>query len=227
MNPSLLQRFPIRRGNHPSREDGLCAMEMVAWLAGEEHSDSPSCTSPTIAALVRAFNDRLPDDDTRESYLRPLLARLIGTRGTSAEERRRAWAVADCVARELAPSVLERRGACAKARALRALEEVRDADGARAAGALLEDEGGDALRAARWLLRQAAGTLPAVLWVGGAARVAGHAVEFEALARLLERLVAGKRPVRPGHFAVPASRTVGSTSSRRTGAARSSASRSR
>lgn len=224
MNPSLLRRFPIRRGNHPSREDGLCAMEMVAWLAGEEHGDAPSCTCPTIAALVRAFNDRLPDDAARERHLRPLLARLIGTRGTAADARRRAWMVADRVARELAPRALERRGAHEAARSLRALDEVRDAAGAAVAAALLEGEDRGELRAARWVLRRAAGPLAPELWVGAAARVARGEHDFTALARLLERMVGGgARRQR----STPTSPSVGVTSSRRTSSARSAASSAR
>ena len=37
------------------RKNDLCAMEMVAWLAGEAHSDEPECACPVLAAMVRAL----------------------------------------------------------------------------------------------------------------------------------------------------------------------------
>ena len=38
MNPNL-NEIVLSRGAHASREKGVCAMELVAWLAGEKHSD--------------------------------------------------------------------------------------------------------------------------------------------------------------------------------------------
>lgn len=68
----------IRRGGHATREDGVCAMEAVAWLAGEPHSDTPECTSPVVAAFVRQWNDSMRSNTERE-ILRPLLPKLINT----------------------------------------------------------------------------------------------------------------------------------------------------
>lgn len=68
----------IEYGLHARREDGVCAMEAVAWMAGERHSDEPACTSPVIAAFVRQLNDSMRSDTERE-LLRPLLPNLIGT----------------------------------------------------------------------------------------------------------------------------------------------------
>ena len=82
----LIERHPLRRGAHPSRDDGMCAMEMVAWLAGEEHSDEPVCACPVVAALVRASNDAMTDD-ARNRYLRPLVPQLVNSRGSAADER--------------------------------------------------------------------------------------------------------------------------------------------
>jgi hypothetical protein len=95
----LTDVFPLRRGAHPSREDGMCAMEMVAWLAGEPHSDCPDCASPVLAAVVRAVNDRLPDDGAREWLLRPLVPRLVNSRADAGAERARALAIVDFVLR--------------------------------------------------------------------------------------------------------------------------------
>ena len=68
----LKEQVPLQRGSHPSREDGMCAMEMVSWLAGEAHSDEPRCTCPVLAALVRACNDAM-GDAARNLHLQPLV----------------------------------------------------------------------------------------------------------------------------------------------------------
>lgn len=167
-------------------------MEMVAWLAGEEHSDGPRCTSPVIAAFVRAFNDLLPTDEARSHYLRPLLPRLVRTVGTDAIEHRRALAIADCTARVLAPLVLERHGMRAEAESLRQLPAIANRLAAQdAAWAMLEF--GSATKAATWLLSRAAdGKTPAIAWAATAARVASEAgspAAFDEAAALIERLV--------------------------------------
>ncbi|MHC5072906.1 MAG: hypothetical protein ACYTGO_20725, partial [Planctomycetota bacterium] len=99
MHPTVLEQFPISRGAHKTRDDGLCAMEMVAWLAGEEHSDDPRCACPVIASYVRALNDCLPSDAHREHYLRGLLPQLVNTRSHLQLRRRRAFRVVDHGAR--------------------------------------------------------------------------------------------------------------------------------
>lgn len=68
--------IPLSSGAHASPDEGLCAMELVALMAGLPHSDKPDCTCPMIAGYVRRLNDYLGDD--RES-LRPYLPMLIGT----------------------------------------------------------------------------------------------------------------------------------------------------
>jgi hypothetical protein len=92
-------------GAHGRREDGVCAMEAVAWIAGEPHSDSPRCASPAISAFMRSWNDSLPDGD-RDRLLKPYLAKLIGSRGTKAAEGRRGWLAMDWLIRTFAPAWL-------------------------------------------------------------------------------------------------------------------------
>jgi hypothetical protein len=95
----------LAKGGHNSREEGVCAMEAVAWIAGEPHSDSPQCASPAIAAFMRSWNDSLPDGD-RDRLLKPYLAKLIGSRGTAAAEERRGWLAMDWLIRTFAPAWL-------------------------------------------------------------------------------------------------------------------------
>ncbi len=44
----VLGLINLEPGHHDGRGDGLCLMELVAWLAGEEHDANPSCTSPAL-----------------------------------------------------------------------------------------------------------------------------------------------------------------------------------
>ena len=38
--------YALAYGTHASPLDGRCAMEWVSYLAGEAHSDEPTCVSP-------------------------------------------------------------------------------------------------------------------------------------------------------------------------------------
>src|SRR5215813_10490213 len=91
ITPERLEQFAtldLSSGSHDSVEDGLCAIEAVAWLANEKHSDHPECVCPVLGAFFRAWNDGLPDDE-RNTVLRPFLPRLIGTnKGPAIAERR-------------------------------------------------------------------------------------------------------------------------------------------
>ena len=48
----------LHRSSHLSFEDGHCAMEVVAWLAGEGHTDAPACASPVLTRYTIRLNDR-------------------------------------------------------------------------------------------------------------------------------------------------------------------------
>jgi hypothetical protein len=122
-------------GAHGRREDGVCAMEAVAWIAGEPHSDSPQCASPAIAAFMRSWNDTLPNED-RDRLLKPYLVRLIGSRGTAAAEERRGWLAMDWLIRTFAPAWLSlAHDLSPHAEALRNLPEIANS----AAVALAKD----------------------------------------------------------------------------------------
>ncbi|MCA8951164.1 MAG: hypothetical protein KDE27_16780, partial [Planctomycetes bacterium] len=87
---------------------------MVAWLAGEPHSDEPRCACPVIAAFVRATNDVM-GDAARNRDLRPLVPMLVNTRSTAAIERERGLMVLDCLLRRIVPAWLRRRGSADEA----------------------------------------------------------------------------------------------------------------
>ena len=159
---------PLGKGAHDSPEKGMCALEAAAWIAGEPHTDHPACVCPVIAAFCRAWNDGLPANE-RNAILRPLIPRLVGTRGSDALARRRALMAADWLVREHTPAWLRAAGLTAHADTLAALPEItdmaqvpsirgaieaarRDADAAR-------DAAWDALKPTHAALKQSAARL--------------------------------------------------------------------
>ena len=94
----------LRKGPHASFEEGGCLLETVAYIAGEPHSDHPSCTSPILGAFGRALNDTLPDD--RRQELLPLAVRLVGTAGNREADQRRGLMAMDWLVRTYLPAWL-------------------------------------------------------------------------------------------------------------------------
>src|SRR4051812_50224150 len=78
--------YRLSAGRHMRAEQGRCAMEWVAHLAGEAHSDRPECVSPVVGAFARSWNDALAE--TTRQRLRPYLGRMIGTAGDGSGEAR-------------------------------------------------------------------------------------------------------------------------------------------
>ena len=107
MTTPSIDSITLKRGGHDSREKGTCAMEAVAWLAGEPHSDHPQCTDSMLAAFARRLNDAAwPSDKDRTEALRPILPLLIGTADKMDRERLR-WFFADGAVRDFAPRTLD------------------------------------------------------------------------------------------------------------------------
>ncbi|WP_267360199.1 MULTISPECIES: glycosyltransferase family 61 protein [unclassified Methylobacterium] len=104
VDPDRLARVTtLAAGPHADAASGLCALEAVAYVAGEPHSDQPACASPTLATFVRTWSDRLTQD-ARDALILPLVPRLVGTRGSEALERRRVAMVADWLVRTHVPA---------------------------------------------------------------------------------------------------------------------------
>lgn len=167
----IQDQFPLRRGAHDRRDDGMCAMEMVAWLAGEAHSDEPRCACPVIASYVRALNDLLPDDGARTRLLRPLVPKFVNTRGSAQDERRRGFVVLDGTLRQLLPHALRalRRGQ--EAEVFASAPRVVDEASAMFALALVDRFARDQ-HAVRWMLQRAIEGCAPALFVTGALQVA-------------------------------------------------------
>ena len=159
----LIEQYPLQRGSHPSRDDGMCAMEMVAWLAGEAHSDEPRCACPVVSALVRACNDAM-SDPSRKRYLRPLVPQLVHTRANATVERLRGLLAIDCLVRRLLPRWLERHHRGQEASLLRHMRPIERMSHVRAASQMITAYADDP-RAAQWVLERALDGTPAERYV--------------------------------------------------------------
>ena len=110
IDPVRLERAmsaTLLKGAHdkPNGEFQACVMEAVAFVAGEPWSDHPKCASPVIGAFMRVWNDGLNEYD-RNRLLKPLIVKLVGTRGSKALENRRATMAADWFIRVQTPAWL-------------------------------------------------------------------------------------------------------------------------
>jgi hypothetical protein len=172
----------LAKGSHSTEADGRCAMEWVAYVAGEPHSDRPVCVSPVLQTFCIRLNDTL-DDQTRQR-LRPYLGRCIGTAGDGRDEER-AWMCADWLLREYVPAFLDAAKLHEQAQNMRSLAAVVDLPSLQAAKPTLNgarrdaavawaaawDAAGDAAWAAAWDVAWAAARDAA----GDAARDAARA----------------------------------------------------
>jgi len=72
-------------------------MELASMLAHEPFSDHPSAVCPVIGEFLRTYNDVV--DDERRQDLYAYAAAVVGTRGTKADEQRRAELCLDAAGR--------------------------------------------------------------------------------------------------------------------------------
>jgi hypothetical protein len=177
---ALLASVPLRHGGHDSVEEGMCAMEAVAFVAGEPHTDTPACACPVIADFMRSWNDGLPDDAHRDLYLKRFVPRLVGSLASSAVAERRSYLALDWLIRVYTPAWLDLVEATkAHAASIRALGEIVDMQSAVAAGLVVRAAGDAAWAAAVDAAADAAGD---AAWdaAGDAARAAAGAAAGDA-----------------------------------------------
>ena len=133
---SQLPAIHLSRGGHCSRDEGMCAMEAAAWLAGEEHSYRSKYVSVVLREPLVKLNDGL--DDTWRQKLLPFVPRILGTRDDGKDEARR-WLATDWLLRVHTPAWLDTAGMTARAADIRALPRVCDPASLRAAKKRLEE----------------------------------------------------------------------------------------
>jgi len=107
----LLDGTALQYGAHSRREDGMCAMELVAYIAGEPHSYEPACASELLTGYTIRINDHMRTSERRN--LKPFLPRIVGTR--VGDEQHRFEIMARLAVTSLFAPALERRGAAALA----------------------------------------------------------------------------------------------------------------
>jgi hypothetical protein len=168
----LLNGGILAKSSHPSFEDGACAMEWVAYLAGEGHTDAPECASPVLRSFCISLNDQW--DAVNRQRLVPFLPRMVGTAGDGQEEARSFLAL-DWLIRTYTPAWLDLAGLAVEAQALRDLRRIVDLVSAQAAGPVVR-AGRAAARAAAWAAARAAAW--AAAWA--AARAAAWAAAWAA-----------------------------------------------
>lgn len=161
-----LDQLQVQSGSHASPEAGMCVMEMVSYIAREQHSDTPQCVSPVIGAFMRSWNDAMSDVDRQQ--LKPLIPVVMDTAGTPEDEERRAWMALDWLVREHTPAWLRLAGLTDHADRLASLPRFKAGmnvpaikpvlDAARSAAAAARDAAAAAARdAAGDAARDAAG----------------------------------------------------------------------
>jgi len=145
----MTDKYRLSHGSHTDRADGLCAMEWVAYIAGEPHTDQPVCVSPVLRSFCIDLNDRW-DDDMRQR-IRPYLARCIGT-AEDGRDTERGYMCLDWQVRTFLPAWLDLAGMTIESAAIRALDPIVDLPSAKRAGPVVRharDEASAAWDAAR------------------------------------------------------------------------------
>jgi len=178
----LQQITTLDRGDHDGDSGAMCAMEAVAWIAGEPWSDAPQCASPVISQFMRSWNDALPNAD-RTRVLMPLLPEIIGTRTTETDEQTRAWMAMDWAVRVYTPRWLREAGLTDHAVRIERLAPLVDAAAAIASKQTLTAARIAAHDAARAAARAVAwDAARAVAWDAAhdAARAAARAAAWDA-----------------------------------------------
>ncbi len=184
-----LATITLKSGSHATREEGVCAMEAVAWLAGERHSDAPKCASPVIGGFLRSWNDALTTDESRQRLLLPLLPLAVSTRADDDTELMRSYMALDWLIRVHGATWMQLAGLDDYAKALSGLDELDSPMAVEKAVPLLDAarEVAEAAGEAAWEAARATAraTARAATWeaagaaAGEAARTAAWAATWE------------------------------------------------
>jgi hypothetical protein len=171
--------FEFGSGSHPTRDEGMCVMEAVAYVAGEGHTDRPECACPVLTAFLISWNDSLPSDGERQRLLSSFVFRLPGTRATKEIEEKRGMVALEWMIKVFTPAVLELTPSLVGyAKALRSLK-VREENEAEVLSALSAAE--SAAESAAW-----SAALSAAL---SAAESAAESAALSAAAKFMEPTV--------------------------------------
>jgi hypothetical protein len=158
IDESKLAGIVLRKGLHKTPEEGMCLMEVVAYVTGEEHTDRPACVAKLLGEMGRILNDTLPDD--LRQLLIPVIPGLPGTAGDGLDLER-SYRALDWLIRVCLPAWLDLSPACREvAEELRRVDRIVDTASAERAvpvvlqaqqtAAALNDSAGAATWDAAW-----------------------------------------------------------------------------
>ncbi|MFC5996909.1 hypothetical protein ACFQE5_22115 [Pseudonocardia hispaniensis] len=183
ITPEMLAT-PLASGSHDTRGDGVCLMEWLAWVAGEEHTDHPQCVSPVLGVFGRGLNDVLPR--AARQRLKTVGLAALGTAGDGLDETRSYMAL-DWLVRTWLPAWLDLVPSCREAAVrVRDLGRIVDVVSADRAGLVVREAreqataAWDAARAAAWAAARDADRDAAWDAAWAAARDAAWAVAWAA-----------------------------------------------
>ena len=86
-----LDRLHLYSGGHAADQGQFCLLEAAARLAGEPHTDHPTCVSQVLASAGRTLNDAIKDQAERDA-LKDCLPLMLNTAGDGLDEQRSALA---------------------------------------------------------------------------------------------------------------------------------------
>ena len=176
MDVTVPEHLMIHKGAHQHREEGMCVMELVAYLAGEPHTATPACACPIMTRVAQVLNDGAPNDETRTRVLRPYVGRLAASRADPHIEARRVWALVDLSVRTIAADAMEMADLPIPAATLRALAPIDTIARAKAArAAALVAAGAARVAWASWAAEAAEAAARAAAWAARAAEAAAEA----------------------------------------------------
>lgn len=99
----LYDRVELIDGWGEPRDGKLCIMSLVAFLAGEGHSDRPESASPLIRDFAIPINDGM--DGAMRQRLKAFAPRILGTRDGRDDER--AEVLYSAMLHEVVPAMLQ------------------------------------------------------------------------------------------------------------------------
>jgi hypothetical protein len=160
IDESKLAGIVLLRGSHETQEEGMCLLEAVAYVAGEEHTDRPICVDTLLAEMGRELNDLLPDD--LRQLLMPVIPDLPGT-ADDGFDLERSYMALDWLVRVCLLAWLEHSPACREvASNVRGLDMIVDTASAERAVPVVRHAQQTARDAAEATAKNAAGVAAGV-----------------------------------------------------------------
>lgn len=113
----------LSRGDHATPQEGMCIMECVAYLNGEEHTDHPQCADPGCTSYAIILNDN--STSIQRNRLLPFVMRLAGSRNEEHADTRM-FMMLDYGARKMFPYLARQSNFVAQAISAESIPEIKD-----------------------------------------------------------------------------------------------------